>query len=328
MVPALERGDPQARQAALGEAQHVALAAQLEVASRPARTRRWSPSTALRRAWAVSSVESETSTQNDSAVPRPTRPRSWWSWARPNRSAPSMIIIVASGTSTPTSTTVVPTRTSRLAVAEAGHLGVAVGRLHPAVDQPDPERREELAQPDGLRSRPRPARTVARRRRRPPRSMRARRRTSGGRRRPPRGPCCPRPVELGPGAGSRSGSGSGPPAASAGRRRRGRRRGPGRASAGSASRSSAGRAARGPPAFASSWPRCSTPKRCCSSMTTRPRSRERDRAPGSGRGSRRRPAPGRDCDAPRAPCAVPAAVSEPVRSSTGDARAARGGRRA
>ena len=44
--------------------------------------------------------------------PRPTRPRSWWSWASPNRSAPSMTIIVASGTSTPTSITVVPTRTS------------------------------------------------------------------------------------------------------------------------------------------------------------------------------------------------------------------------
>ena len=68
--------------------------------------------TARRRASAISSVESDTSTQNDSTLPRPTRPRSWWSWARPNRSAPSMTIIVAAGTSTPTSTTVVPTRTS------------------------------------------------------------------------------------------------------------------------------------------------------------------------------------------------------------------------
>src|SRR5438552_2405014 len=33
-------------------------------------------------------------------VPRPTRPRSWWSWASPNRSAPSITIIVASATST------------------------------------------------------------------------------------------------------------------------------------------------------------------------------------------------------------------------------------
>ena len=31
-----------------------------------------------------------------------------------------------------------------------------------------------------------------------------------------------------------------------------------------------------PPAFASSWPRCSTPKRCCSSMTTTAEARELD----------------------------------------------------
>ena len=43
--------------------------------------------------------------------PRPTRPRSWWSWARPKRSAPSTIISVALGTSTPTSITVVATST-------------------------------------------------------------------------------------------------------------------------------------------------------------------------------------------------------------------------
>ena len=80
--------------------------------SRPARTRRWYSTTARRRASAVSSSVSDTRTQNDSTVPRPTRPRSWWSWASPNRSAPSMTIIVAAGTSTPTSTTVVPTSTS------------------------------------------------------------------------------------------------------------------------------------------------------------------------------------------------------------------------
>ena len=67
---------------------------------------------------------------------------------------------------------------------------------------------------------------------------------------------------------------SAPPAASGGSRHRGPRRGPGRASAGSASRSSAGRAGSFPPALASSCPRCSTPNRCCSSMTTRPRARE------------------------------------------------------
>ena len=80
--------------------------------SRRGRTRRCDPTTARSRAMATSSVDSVTRTQNDSTLPRPTRPRSWWSWARPNRSAPWMIIIVAAGTSTPTSTTVVPTRTS------------------------------------------------------------------------------------------------------------------------------------------------------------------------------------------------------------------------
>src|SRR4051812_25893043 len=50
--------------------------------------------TAWSRAWATSSVESDTRTQNDSIDPRPTRPRSWCSWASPNRSAPSMTIIV------------------------------------------------------------------------------------------------------------------------------------------------------------------------------------------------------------------------------------------
>lgn len=44
----------------------------------------------------------------------PTRPRSWWSCERPKQSAFSTIITVASGTSTPTSTTVVETRTSIL----------------------------------------------------------------------------------------------------------------------------------------------------------------------------------------------------------------------
>ena len=36
---------------------------------------------------------------DDCAVPRPTRPRSWWSCERPKRSASSMTITVAFGTS-------------------------------------------------------------------------------------------------------------------------------------------------------------------------------------------------------------------------------------
>src|SRR5213595_642548 len=39
--------------------------------------------------------------------PRPTRPRNWWSWERPKRSACSINISVAFGTSIPTSTTVI-----------------------------------------------------------------------------------------------------------------------------------------------------------------------------------------------------------------------------
>ena len=46
------------------------------------------------------------------SAPRPTRPRSWCSCERPNRSASSTIMTVALGTSTPTSMTVVATSTS------------------------------------------------------------------------------------------------------------------------------------------------------------------------------------------------------------------------
>ena len=46
------------------------------------------------------------------ASPRPTRPRSWCSWARPKRSACSITITVAAGTLTPTSITVVATSRS------------------------------------------------------------------------------------------------------------------------------------------------------------------------------------------------------------------------
>ena len=46
------------------------------------------------------------------AVLLPTLPRSWCSWARPKRSAPSTIITVALGTSMPTSMRLVETSTS------------------------------------------------------------------------------------------------------------------------------------------------------------------------------------------------------------------------
>ena len=55
----------------------------------------------------------EAAEPTDRAAPRPTRPRSWCSWARPKRSACSTTIRLAFGTSTPTSTTVVATRSRR-----------------------------------------------------------------------------------------------------------------------------------------------------------------------------------------------------------------------
>ena len=48
-----------------------------------------------------SSFGPETSRQYDCSAPRPTRPRSWCSWASPKRSASCTIMIVAFGTSTP-----------------------------------------------------------------------------------------------------------------------------------------------------------------------------------------------------------------------------------
>ena len=50
--------------------------------------------------------------------PRPTRPRSWCSWETPNRSASMITMVVAFGTSTPTSMTVVATSTSISPVRE------------------------------------------------------------------------------------------------------------------------------------------------------------------------------------------------------------------
>ena len=47
----------------------------------------------------------------DDAAPRPTRPRNWCNWLSPNRSACSITISEALGTSTPTSMTVVLTNT-------------------------------------------------------------------------------------------------------------------------------------------------------------------------------------------------------------------------
>ena len=57
-----------------------------------------------------------------------------------------------------------PDEDVELAVAEASHLRVAVGRLHPAVDHPDAERREQLSKPNRLCLRGRSGRVEDRRR--------------------------------------------------------------------------------------------------------------------------------------------------------------------
>src|SRR5207245_2026876 len=62
---------------------------------------------AWRRASASAVCGSAKRKHHDSPPPRPTRPRSWWSWESPNRSASSTTRTVALGTSTPTSMTVV-----------------------------------------------------------------------------------------------------------------------------------------------------------------------------------------------------------------------------
>ena len=63
------------------------------------------------------------------------RPRNWWSCASPNRSACSITITLASGTSTPTSITVVATSKLRFAGGKARHGGILVGAFHAAMDE-------------------------------------------------------------------------------------------------------------------------------------------------------------------------------------------------
>ena len=122
------RSCAQAREAEVGEArlaraEQLALAADLEVAlgeleAVGRRDERLQPRRAPRSA---PRVGRETSRQYDCSAPRPTRPRSWWSCARPKRSASWTIMIVAFGTSTPTSITVVATSTSSSPRLEPRH---------------------------------------------------------------------------------------------------------------------------------------------------------------------------------------------------------------
>ncbi len=72
-----ERRDAEPRQAALGEAEDVALAAQREVDLGKLEPVAGPLDAARRSAAGVSGSGSATSTQYDASVPRPTRPRSW-----------------------------------------------------------------------------------------------------------------------------------------------------------------------------------------------------------------------------------------------------------
>ena len=62
------------------------------------------------------------------------RPRSWWSWARPKRSACSMTMMLAFGTLTPTSMTVVETRSYPVGV-EVLHDALLLGGRESAMDE-------------------------------------------------------------------------------------------------------------------------------------------------------------------------------------------------
>ena len=118
------------------------------------------------------------SRQDDWCAPRPTRPRSWCSWASPNRSACSTTITVAFGTSMPTSMTVVDTRTCTSPAGERPHHAVLLLRPQPAVQQRHPVLRET---PPPRGGRPSPSRPARRSSTTPPPA--GRRRRPGARRR-------------------------------------------------------------------------------------------------------------------------------------------------
>ena len=137
--------EAQVAEARLAGAEQLALAAQLEVALGELEAvgrvdERLEPARARPRS--ARSFGREISRQYDCSAPRPTRPRSWWSCARPKRSASWTIMIVAFGTSTPTSITVVATSTSSSPCLEARHQLAPVGRLQPPVQAADAVRRE------------------------------------------------------------------------------------------------------------------------------------------------------------------------------------------
>ena len=180
--------------AALLQAQRIAAAAQLQVLLGDQRSRRRCAAGCRAGSWrSPTAADRRAARRRSRALPRPTRPRSWCSWARPKRSACSITMIVAAGTSTPTSTTVVATSTASRALGELGHHPVLLGRRQLAVHQADlgaehlPQRRrarlgggqvgglglrDQRADPERLGAGRRPRSAAARRSRRPAASAR------------------------------------------------------------------------------------------------------------------------------------------------------------
>ena len=114
-----QRGDGEARQAALAGAEDLALAPRSSRSTSASLKPSRSPATASSRRRASSPAASANSRHWEGCSPRPTRPRSWCSWETPKRSAPSITITVALATSIPTSITVVATSTSVSPAAKA-----------------------------------------------------------------------------------------------------------------------------------------------------------------------------------------------------------------
>ena len=284
MVVALERGDPEARQAALDEAQHVALAAQLPVALRELEAvadlgDRLEP----RLRGLVGRVGDEHAERRHLAAPDAAAELVELREPEPIRALDDHHRRL--GHVDPDLDDRRADEHVQVAVAEARHLGVAVGGLQPAVHEPDPQRREQLAQAHrlglgGRRGRvPEPAGPSRGRASSSVASSSSISGTTTNVRWPGRGLLAnllPRALELVRPADPGPDRKRGPPAASAGSEtsRSAYRTWPSVRGIGVAVMSRTC-GARPPPAFASSWPRCSTPNRCCSSMTDDAEPRER-----------------------------------------------------
>ena len=140
------------RRPACADHEHVALTTQLQVERgqlEPVGGRRDGLEPGAGRRSASASV---TSRHSPGSPPRPTRPRSWCSCEIPNRSASITTIMVASGTSTPTSMTVVATSTS----IPSAPLRSAKRRITSSLSSPgEPSVKDPDAHPDEVRGRQR-----------------------------------------------------------------------------------------------------------------------------------------------------------------------------